>query len=771
MLLLRDTEAVLSTRSLSLLFSSRQQGKLTLEYFGTKIREEEIPSLLFGPYFLFQGSEVPMGEDEKSASLSENELPLVVSALGRGDYFSPSVLLENEKTPVFDFRVVAMEKGKNEASSPFPLPHGASEELVVRLEERKEGAFLDLHVLAFDEEDVFAAYTVLRNENDLPLTVHKLLSFSLPMELPGARLHSFYGNWAGELQESVSDVIPGRLALESLSGTSSARHSPFFYLTFPGTGENAGKALSMNLFYSGSFEADVEEDSFRHGRVSAGLSSTSFTKVLKKGESLFTPALSFTLTYQGENGLRRQNQDFVRNHVVPSYWAKKERPVAYNNWEATSFDFTSGRIKGLMKRAKSLGIELFVLDDGWFKNRNDDRHGLGDWEEDRKKLPGGLRDLSDYAKSLGLKFGLWMEPEMVNPTSELFRKHPDWVLQDGEHENLLSRHQLTLDLSKKDVQDFVYESVRKVLLSADISYLKWDMNRPMSGFPRPMSSYVLDYMLGLYSVLRRIREAFPELLMENCASGGNRFDLGMLSFFDQSWMSDDTDSFEREKIQFNALAGYPLSVMSNHVAAKTSLQMLRKTSYDTKFDVAAFGVLGYELNLSDLSGIEEENLRQQILFYREHRKTLQQGTGLLVEKEENLLSVEALGEKEALVGRYLVLQTPHPRRERLRLLGLDPSALYRYSTREESIPVQKFGLWVNTLSPLHLKEDSPLFSFVGRKKDMKGEKDSGLLSGVTLLSEGAPLSDSWSGTGYNEKVRLMGDFGARLYLVQKEGKD
>lgn len=359
---------------------------------------------------------------------------------------------------------------------------------------------------------------------------------------------------------------------------------------------------------------------------------------------------------------------------------------------------------------------------------------------------------------------------MVNEHSELYRAHPDWIIRDSKHTPSQGRHQFVLDLRKKEVQEYLYSAVSGVLHSADIRFLKWDCNRPFSDFPTGYSSFFHDYVLGLYSVLERLVKEFPNVLFENCASGGNRYDLGMLSYFPQSWMSDDTDSFQRLYIQSGAALGYPQSTFSNHVAAKTSNQLLRATSLDSKFDVAAFGVLGYELDLNDLTPLDCTTLKKQTSYYKTHRQLLQFGRFSELEdfSEGNDQVWEVNNDKEALVGRYEARQKPNPEEAHLTAVNLEAGSLYHYESRPESISLKKFGALVNMALPVHLAEDGVGITVLAKHKDMASEKEAGDVSGAALMSQGVVLAQEWSGVGYNEHIRLVGDFGGRLYYLAKK---
>lgn len=754
---------LLSTRSTSLVLSTKFSSHLTLAYYGPRIKSlEEVPSLDVKINF-------PKGHSVLSSSYSLDALPLMVSTPGRGDYFSPSVVLSSSLGSVYDFRYSRFETLKEIPSSPFPVPHGANEELVLHLLDEKMGAELELHFLVYEESDTLGSYIKINNLSQRELTIHKCASLQLPLLNRDDTFLSLYGNWSNEFSLEEKPLVHGRIENDSLSGASGARHNPLCLLREKGATLNDGSVYSFNLVYSGNHLESVELDSYDDLRLQVGLSSFMLEKKVAPGESFLTPVATLTYSSKGLNGVMDNNHSFVAKSVIRSSFSSKIRPLCYNNWEATSFGFTKGKIVSLMKKAASLGMECFVLDDGWFGARNDDSHGLGDWECNEKKLPGGLKALSGEAAKLGLKFGIWMEPEMVNDDSEVFKEHPDYIIRDNVHSPLRGRNQYSLDLRKKEVQDFVFGAVSNTLESADISYLKWDYNRPMSDFPDFVGNFSYDYILGLYKVLTRLIGKFPDVLFENCASGSSRFDLGMLSFFPQSWLSDDTDSYERERIQAGALLGYPQSVMSNHVSAKTSNQVLRLTSLDAKFDVAAFGVLGYELDLNDLTSLDEKIIKGQVEFYKSHRELCQFGRIYFVQDRTSYdpYVLEATNGKEAVVGTFKGLEKPGNKVSSLRAYGLE-DGVYEYSTRVESISLKKFGNLVNYISPIHLKEDGALIDILSRHKDMKSEEDKGLISSSALKGPGAVLSEEWSGLGYNEKTRLLGDFGARLYYLKKK---
>ena len=579
-----DKAYYLAGEASSLLIWINGIGKPVTLYFGPHIEEPKDLKPFLPIIPCAQGSST-VYDEKKAPSLSLDFLDLDLSTPYKGDYGDPSFLIEGTGSPIYDFVFERAEIRKPRDLEGLPSPHEAEDELVVFLRDAAQKVEAELHYLTYRGSDVIGRYLKITNGGS-DIVVRKAASLQLILDGADFEMVSFFGGWAGEFQKEVTPLTHVRSSFDSSTGSSSNRHNPFFIVKKKSATYENGLCYGFNLVYSGNHLEEAELSTFGKLRIQSGISPLGFAKRLKKDESFLTPLAIMAVSPAGLNGLAHIMHDFVNEHVVPKEFAFSPRPVAYNNWEATFMKFNERKLHALAKKAASLGIELFVLDDGWFGQRNDDTSSLGDWKVDRKKLPHGLEGLSKYVHKLGMKFGLWFEPEMISPDSDLYRAHPDFAIQDGLHEPSLGRHQLNLDLTKKEVRDYIVETVSGVLLSAPIDFVKWDYNRNISDLPVSSGEFFHDYILGLYEVTKRLTERFPKILFENCASGGNRCDLGMLSYFPQTWVSDDTDSFERAKIQEGMALGYPLSTMSNHVAAKTSGQMLRKTSFGTKFDVA-----------------------------------------------------------------------------------------------------------------------------------------------------------------------------------------
>ncbi|HEY7589564.1 MAG TPA: alpha-galactosidase, partial [Candidatus Limnocylindrales bacterium] len=477
----------------------------------------------------------------------------------------------------------------------------------------------------------------------------------------------------------------------SLRGASSHHHTPFLVLRRPATTEDRGEAIGFSLVYSGNFLAEAEVDPFGTTRVRVGIHPEGFAWTLGPAEELATPEAVIVHSADGLGALSDHYHELYRRRLARGAWRDRDRPVLVNNWEGTYFDFTEDRLIAIAEVARDLGLEVFVLDDGWFGARDDDTTSLGDWFVNERKLPNGLDGLARRIEALGLRFGLWIEPEMVSARSRLFDAHPDWAIGVAGRPRTESRNQLVLDMSRAEVVDHLFDRLSDVLRGAPISYVKWDMNRNITepwsaALPADRQGELFHrYILGVYELYRRLTAAFPEILFESCAGGGGRFDPGMLGFAPQAWTSDNTDAIERLSIQWGTSLAYPLSSMSAHVSAVPNHQVGRITPLSTRAAVAFFGVFGYELDLTRLSDDEREEVAGQVAFYKEHRDVFQRGRFIRLhgpfdgDGNEVAWMAVAADRGRAVVGWYQVLNRPLPGPARLRLRGLDPARRYAVS--------------------------------------------------------------------------------------------
>ena len=543
---------------------------------------------------------------------------------------------------------------------------------------------------------------------------------------------------------------------ESLTGSSSNRHNPGFLLYEPGATEDAGTVYGFNLIYSGNHYAAAQQSLQGLTRVMQGINDSNFSRELPPGECFETPEAVLCHSGKGFGGLSANMHAFVTDHIIPPHWRGRPRPVLYNSWEGCTFDFSQRRLLSLANRAKALGCELFVLDDGWFAGRDNDRAGLGDYTVNRKKLPEGLEGLSRHLKDRGLSFGLWFEPESVNPDSDLYRAHPDWALTDG-FQPVLGRNQLLLDLTKPEVRDYIVENISRILDSTGISYVKWDMNRHSVA----LGAKAHDFVLGMYDVLRRIFAPRPDILLEGCSSGGNRFDLGMLCFSPQIWASDNTDPIERLTIQNGISYLYPQSTMGAHVSAAPHAQTLRNTPLNTRGNVAFFGCLGYELDLRTLLPVEIKEIQGQIAFYKRYREVFQFGTFRRTE-----LGWQVSDGKVTLAGVFHRLVNAAPGYERLRVKGLKQETDYRVTSLAQAIRVGQFGNLLKHVAPVNVNPNGALLRIADRHITLPGKPETLTASGAALAA-GIMLSPLFRGTGYAPEQRTQGDFGSDVYLIEE----
>ncbi len=521
---------------------------------------------------------------------------------------------------------------------------------------------------------------------------------SATLDLPDADwdLVTLSGAWARERHLRTARLRPGRQSVGSLRGASSLEHNPFVALHRPTTTEESGEAYGFSLVYSGNFLAEVEVDPFSTARVRIGIHPEAFAWRLEPGATFAAPEAVLVHSDRGLGALSHAYHRLYRDRLVRGAWRDRPRPILINNWEATYFDFDEAKLLELATVARDLGVELFVLDDGWFGRRDSDDRSLGDWVVDRRKLPNGLDGLARSVEALGLRFGIWIEPEMVSEESELFVAHPDWAIGVPGRARTPSRQQLVLDLSRPEVVDHLVGAISTVLAGAPISYVKWDMNRsitePYGGSlpPDRQGEFFHRHILGVYELYDRLTRAFPEVLFESCASGGGRFDPGLLAYAPQTWTSDDTDAVERLAIQWGTSLVYPTSSMGAHVSAVPNHQTGRLAPLATRAAVAAFGVFGYELDATALSPDERAEVADQVAFYKEHRELLQRGRFLRLRgpldgdgNETGWMSVSDDASR-AVVGFYRVLNRPNPGPSRLRLRGLDPGRSYRVTVRPAS---------------------------------------------------------------------------------------
>ncbi|MBN1778341.1 MAG: alpha-galactosidase [Clostridiales bacterium] len=775
MIYTQNGEFQLNTKTTSYWFRVTKYKHLEHVYYGGRLPDNQEIEPLLVKRVTPMGGTVAYDKDDNTYCL--DSLCLEWSGIGKGDYRdTPAEIKMPDETFTADFRY--QSHGVRDGCMPMdklPTAEGQdAQTLVVTMIDESNMVYLDLYYTVFSDADVITRRAVLRNENKHPLTIRRLLSMMLDMPNDGFRMVTFDGTWIAEARRHTRPVTCGLTVNSSTTGDSSNRHNPGFLLVSADARENTGDVYGFNLLYSGNHYGAAELTTRELVRVNLGVNPHCFEWQLKKGEQFETPEAVMSFSENGFNGLSQHFHDFINNHVVRGDWKGKERPVLINSWEACYFNFNRRKLLGLARGAKRLGAELFVLDDGWFGKRDDDTSSLGDYSVNLKKLPNGLKDLAEGIHKKGLKFGLWFEPEMVNPNSDLYRAHPEYAVRIKAKAPALGRNQLVLDLCNPAVRDYIVRQVSEILDACRVDYVKWDYNRHMTDCYSPcvknQGEFFHRYILGLYDVLARIFRPRPHILLESCSSGGNRFDLGMLCFSPQIWSSDDTDPVERLQIQGGLSCLYPLSAMGAHVSAAPSHQTIRETPLATRFNVAAFGCLGYELDVNALSFAERREVKRQIAFYKRHRRTLQYGRFFRGDTDrENQIAWHCVDDKQAggVSGFFQTRFDPSAKFDRLRLCGLQPQRRYRVQTVPQSVFIKRFGNLITHALPLRISADGWLFQRINRLYTLKDNVESYRADG-RLLRHGVQLNNQFTGTGYNPKLRLLGDYGSNLYTIQAE---
>ncbi|MDD6195118.1 MAG: alpha-galactosidase, partial [Lachnospiraceae bacterium] len=633
MIQIRDNSYVLHTDNTTYAFRVMETGQLEHLYYGRRISVEN-PDTLVEQHAFAPGNTIAY--DQEHLNFTLEDMCLETSGYGKGDIREPFVEViaaDGSATTDFVFASAAQVEGK-ESLKALPSSYdesGKVEHLLVTMKDKNHGYTMELHYYVFSDTDVIVRSTKFLNTSNEPVTLTRLMSSQLDFNESGLVVTTFNGHWTREMNKFETKVNIGKFVNASCTGGSSSRSNPFFMLGHEDTSEEIGDCYGMNLVYSGNHYEAVEVNSFEKTRVVTGINPTGFAFHLEPGEEFEAPEAVMTYSHRGYAGLSAHMHAFVREHIVRGTWKHKSRPVLLNSWEAAYFDISESSLIKLAKAGKDVGVELFVMDDGWFGERNDDKRALGDWTPNAKKLPNGLQGLCKKVNDLGLDFGIWIEPEMVNVDSDLYRAHPEWSMEIPGMDHSEGRNQRVLDFANPEVVAYMTEQMKNILSSANIAYVKWDMNRIFSDC---YSQYLAKdrqgevahrYIMGVYQLAKALTESFPEILFEGCASGGNRFDLGMLCYFPQIWASDNTDAVSRLTIQDGYSYGYPMSVVSAHVSSCPNHQTLRVTPLASRFAVASFGVLGYECNLCDASKDDLEEIKKQIAVYKQYRDVWQWG--------------------------------------------------------------------------------------------------------------------------------------------------
>lgn len=704
-----------------------EEGYLAHIYYGNKVPDEDLTYLLR----LDESPFTPATNDRDRASFMDT-LPFEYPCFGLGDYRESAFkIMDANGMSTCDLRYVShkMYEGKPKLEG-LPATFATEESGCSTLEITMYDKYADIEVVliytAFNKLDVITRSAVITNKGEKPFKITRALSTCVDFDTDKMDMITLNGSWARERAVERCRLHHAKQLVDSCRGESSHQNNPFVALCDNNADEDKGEVFGFNFVYSGNFYAQAEVTQHKKTRFLMGINPLDFEWLLEKGESFTCPEVVMVHSDEGIGKMSRTFHDLYRNNLIRGEYKDKRRPILINNWEATYFNFDTDKLIDIAKEASKLGIEMLVMDDGWFGHRDADNSSLGDWFVYEKKLKGGLKYLVDEVNKLGMKFGIWFEPEMISPDSELYKAHPDWAIQIKGRPLTLCREQYVLDYSRKEVRDYVYGMMRKILDSANIEYIKWDMNRQLTEvgsatLPADRQRELWHrYVLGVYDLMDRLTTDYPHILLENCSGGGARFDPGMLYYSPQIWCSDDTDAIERLKIQHGTSMCYPCSAMGAHVSDCPNHTVGRNTPFKTRGHVAMVGTFGYELDVTRIPQEDRDAIPAQIEEFNKFNKLVRTGDHYRIGNmfEDNTWDAwefVAKDKSEALFEFVQVLARPNERSRRIKLKGLEPEAYYY----EESEPDKK-------------------------------------ISGAALMNAGINIAKMWNGDG------LYGDFCSKI---------
>lgn len=623
----------LQTKNTTYQMKIDRQGVLLHTYYGEKTDDTDKSYMICYRDRGFSGNPYEVGRIDRTYSL--DILPQEYSCFGTGDYRISALKVKNadgSRTSCLLYESCEIREGKYSLPG-LPAAYGTKEEaqtLTVTLRDCETGLKVCLYFGVFEEQDIITRAVKIINEGEGAVMLQKAASLSMDWQTGDYEWLTFYGRHTMERNLERSRIMHGVQSVGSVRGTSSHQHNPFIMVCDGSTTEEQGDCYGFSFVYSGEFLMEVEKDQMDQTRLVYGIHPENFEWKLESGESFVTPEIMMAYG-KGFGSVSRIFHQMIREHICRGEWKHRRRPVLINNWEGTYFHFTGDKLEAIAREAADLGVELFVMDDGWFGKRDDDASGLGDWYPNEEKLGCTLKELGERIMALGMQFGIWFEPEGISEDSDLYRAHPDWAVAVPGRKPGLSRNQLVLDFSREDVQDYMIRRLKEILHNAPISYIKWDFNRSICdkysrALPQERQGEMAHrFVLGLYRVLEELTKTFPHILLEGCSGGGGRFDAGMLYYTPQIWCSDNTDAIERLQIQYGTSFGYPVSAMGAHVSAVPNHQTGRVTPLSTRGCVAMAGTFGYELDVNRMTAAEREEVRSQIEMFKKHYDLIQYG--------------------------------------------------------------------------------------------------------------------------------------------------
>jgi len=717
----------LTNGDVSYIFRVSEDGKLLQLYYGAAVPERDYS-------YLVELQHRPMTTYRKEGDLrySLEHVRQEFPEYGTTDFRHPAICLrQGNGSRITDFvyvshQIVDGKPALEGLPSTYTEIQTEAKTLILTLRDALTEVEVQQFYTIFTDWPVIARSSKVINQGRKTCYLESLASLSL--DLPDADYDwlQLSGAWARERHIKERPLQQGIQSIESTRGISSPHHNPFVALKRAETTEFSGPVLGAALVYSGNFLIQAEVDTYDVTRLQLGINPFGFEWKLAPGQSFTSPEALLVYSERGLNGMSQVFHQLFRRRLSRGYWRERARSVLINNWEATYFDFSENQLLELAEKAQDVGVELFVLDDGWFGQRTNDRAGLGDWFANPERLPRGLGSLAGRIHGLGMQFGLWFEPEMVNKDSQLYRTHPDWLLAVPDRQPHHGRNQFVLDYSRPEVVDEIFERLSAIIEEAQLDYIKWDMNRPLTdvfsdAWPADQQGEIFHrYVLGVYDLYERLISRYPSLLFESCSSGGGRFDPGMLYYAPQAWTSDDSDAIERLKIQYGTSLLYPLSSMGAHVSIVPNHQTNRLTPLKTRGNVAFFGSFGYELDLNQLSSEELAEVRKQIAFYKRHRELIHNGTFYRLQSPfkrdgQTAWMLVSQDQNTALLGTFKILNQVNRSHQRLQLKGLAVDKVYRLEGRSYTgAELMRVGLVTTDASSgqlLEASEQKPSYDF------------------------------------------------------------
>ena len=678
-------------KHLSYITCIMENGQMENLYYGKAIRDKEDFSYLHEEIMRSLMAVCVPEPGLLSMQYTKQEYPVY----GTGDFRSPALTVRQENgSEIVDFKYVSHEiYGGKKKLAGLPATYTESDEEATSLDIILHDSVMDTDLVltysVYEDYPVVTKSARLVQKGDQKIRLENVMSAAVEFPDMDYEMIHLSGAWARERYVKTRKLEMGTQAVQSLAGTgSSSEQNPFIALKRPHTTEDTGEVFGFSFVYSGNFLAQVEVSTYEMTRVMMGINPQGFSWELSRDEEFQTPEVVMVYSDKGLNGMSQAYHRLYRDRLMRGKWRNHARPILLNNWEATYFDFDEEKILNIAKKAKEVGVELFVLDDGWFGTRNDDYQGLGDWFVNKNKLPNGISGLSRKIEEMGLKFGLWVELEMVNKNSDCYRAHPDWLIGAPDRFESHSRHQHVLDFSRPEVVDFIYDSISKVIEESSISYIKWDMNRSLADIYAPNVTY--DYVLGVYDFLEKLTNRYPDILIEGCSGGGGRFDAGMLYYTPQIWCSDNTDAINRTRIQYGTSFFYPVAAMGSHVSAVPNHQTGRVTSMHTRGVAAMSGTFGYELNPALLNAKEKAEIRAQLAQYREYQELIREGDYYRLSNpfQDNFAAWMVVSDdrSKALVSVIRLTAEANPPAAYVTLKGMEEDAFYREKTTGKVYP-------------------------------------------------------------------------------------